>query len=262
MKKIKFLAFIFALVVVLIVAGCTYTNLSDNNIALSSVMSQETKDNAADHEESILGAGRIFGEIQELFHGYMESKLQDEYLVLVNKASRLDEDYVPETLVLPEVSFTASSDKIVRVMEKKAAEALEELFEAAREDGITLLANSGYRSYSVQENLYKRNLRLKGREHTEKYSAEPGASEHQTGLAMDIVSKDYQSLNEGFENTSAFQWLSENAYKYGFILRYLQGKEEITGYAYEPWHYRYVGQPYSEYITKNNLTLEEFLSKY
>ncbi|WP_426347947.1 M15 family metallopeptidase [Alloiococcus sp. CFN-8] len=258
----KYSILILGLIVLLLGAGCTYINVASNEVILSSVASQETEDKLIEDEGVALMAGTLISEVQELFHSYVRANLQDEYLILVNKEVRLEDTYEPKTLVLPEVPFTKSSDKIVRVMEEKAAKALEELFEAARDDGIMLLANSGYRSYSIQKNLYERNLRIKGRAHTEKYSAQPGASEHQTGLAMDIVAENYQSLDEGFENTEAFKWLSENAYKYGYILRYLEGKEDITGYGYEPWHYRYVGQPYSEYITRNNLTFEEFLSKY
>lgn len=262
MNKKTYPVLIFGLIIILSSVGCTYMNLPENKALLSSITAQSAEEEPEKYGGNALIAGAILSEVQELFHSFVKANLQDEYLMLVNKEVRLEESYEPETLILPNVSFTASSDIIVRVMEEKAAKALEELFEAAKEDGIILLANSGYRSYSIQKNLYETNLRVKGRAHTEKYSAQPGASEHQTGLAMDIVAQDYQSLDEGFDNTAAFKWLSENAYKYGFILRYLEGKEDITGYAYEPWHYRYVGLPYSEYITKNNLTLEEFLSKY
>lgn len=262
MKKKRYQLLIFGLTIILAAVGCTYMDLPEDKVILSSITAQETEEKPTEYNGAALMAGAILSEVQELFHAYVKANLEDEYLMLVNKEVNLAESYEPKTLVLPDVPFTASSDKVVRVMEEKAAKALEELFEAAREDGIILLANSGYRSYSIQKNLYETNLRVRGREHTEKYSAQPGASEHQTGLAMDIVAEDYQTLNEGFDNTEAFKWLSENAYKYGFILRYLEGKEDITGYAYEPWHYRYVGLPYSEYITKNNLTLEEFLSKY
>ena len=187
--------------------------------------------------------------------------LDDKYLVLVNKENRLEKSFVPEDLVLPKVAFVSTADPLDRVMEGKAARALEDMFSAAKKEGINLLGRSGYRSYSIQDTLYNSNVRKNGRNYADKYSAQPGASEHQTGLAMDIVSDEHLQLTTSFEDTEAFRWLSENAYKYGFILRYMKGKEGITGYNYEPWHYRYVGQPYSEYITKNKLTFEEFVEE-
>lgn len=182
-------------------------------------------------------------------------------ILLVNKSHRLDKDYVPKNLTLPKVKFTSSADDLVKKMDKEAALALEDMFNAAKQDGITLLGVSGYRSNAIQNNLYNSNVKRQGKSYADRYSAQPGASEHQTGLAMDILSIEYSSLNEGFENTKAFKWLEGNAYKYGYILRYPKGKENITGYAYEPWHYRYVGIEVSEKITKNKLTLEEYLGK-
>lgn len=182
-------------------------------------------------------------------------------ILLANKNHKLDKGYVPKNLTLPKVKFTSSADDLVKKMEKDAAVALEKMFEAAKQDGITLLGVSGYRSYAIQNNLYNSNVKRQGKSHADRYSAQPGASEHQTGLAMDMLSTEYSSLNEGFENTKAFKWLEDNAYKYGYILRYPKGKENITGYAYEPWHYRYVGIEVSEKITKNKLTLEEYLSE-
>lgn len=182
-------------------------------------------------------------------------------ILLVNKSHKLDKDYVPKNLVVPKVKFESSADNLVKKMDKEAAAALENMFNAAKQDGITLLGVSGYRSYDIQKNLYNSKVRINGKSHADKYSAQPGASEHQTGLAMDMLSIEYSSLNEGFENTKAFKWLEANAYKYGYILRYPRGKESITGYNYEPWHYRYVGKDASEDITKNKLTLEEYLEE-
>ncbi len=163
--------------------------------------------------------------------------------------------------MVPSVKFQDSADNLVRKMDKEAALALEEMFNAAKADGITLLGVSGYRSYEIQKSVYESNVKRNGQSHADKYSARPGASEHQTGLAMDMLSTEYSSLNAGFENTKAFKWLEANAYKYGYILRYPSGKESITGYNYEPWHYRYVGKEASEEITKNKLTLEEYLGE-
>ena len=101
-----------------------------------------------------------------------------------------------------------------------------------------------------------------GEAQTRSYTAEAGASEHQTGLAIDILSDEYSVLDEGFENTRAFKWLNENCYKYGFILRYLKGKEDITGYNYEPWHFRYIGNEEAAMeIMNRGLTFEEYINE-
>ncbi len=138
---------------------------------------------------------------------------------------------------------------------------MENLFNAAEEDGVNLLAVSGYRAYSYQEMLYNNKLATAGRVEADKYVAQPGASEHNTGLAMDVLSDEYSSLDEGFEQTQAYKWLEDNCYKYGFTIRYLKGKEDITGYNYEPWHLRYVGISEATEMSEKYITLEEYLNK-
>ena len=130
---------------------------------------------------------------------------------------------------------------------------------AAQKDGIYLNIVSRYRSYDVQEYLYK--------SYEEKYtnvdtfSAKPGYSEHQTGLAFDLNGEDQEtSSNEKFEGTEQYKWLNENAYKYGFILRYPKDKIDITGYKFEPWHYRYVGTEISYALKDRDITLEEYFN--
>ncbi|UOY94231.1 M15 family metallopeptidase [Ectobacillus sp. JY-23] len=183
---------------------------------------------------------------------------EESLLVLVNKERLLPPSYVPQDLVLPNVlrSPEASTENIY--MRKEAAQALEQLCRAAQAENLQLLAVSGYRSYEYQRKLYQRNIKTQGKEKTQAYSAPPGASEHQTGLAMDITSKaaNYQ-LNEAFGMTAEGQWLIEHAHEFGFIIRYNVSKQSITGYAYEPWHIRYIGNPYASYLQNNNLTLEE-----
>ena len=119
--------------------------------------------------------------------------------------------------------------------------------------GLNIPLVSGYRSYETQENLYNKYVKKDGEKKANTYSAKPGESEHQTGLAFDIG-----SVDRSFANTIEAKWLAENAYLYGFIIRYPKDKEEITGYNYEPWHLRYVGQELAKYLKKNNLTLEEY----
>ncbi len=139
-------------------------------------------------------------------------------------------------------------------MTKESANALEELVDAASKDGVYLYGLSGYRSYKTQKNLYEYNVETQGKSYSDKYVAKPGASEHQLGEAMDLASSSGW-ISEGCPEAN---WIANNAYKYGFIVRYESGKEDITGYNYEPWHVRYVGSEMSEKIYNDGITLEEF----
>ncbi|MEQ3594236.1 MULTISPECIES: M15 family metallopeptidase [Bacillus] len=179
---------------------------------------------------------------------------------VVNKEYGLPEDYKPEDLVIPNVPFSFSGTLEKSYLRKEAAEALERLFDLAKKEGIQLNAVSGFRSYDYQKNLYANNVKRKGQEHTDRFSAKPGHSEHQTGLTMDVSSKSANNeLELTFANTKEGKWLKENAHRAGFIIRYPKGKESITGYAYEPWHIRYVGD-IAESIYKKKLTLEEYMN--
>lgn len=183
----------------------------------------------------------------------------DDKLLLVNKMIGLEADFVPKPLMIPGVPFCFEEDVDKRYMRRDAAKALEEMFQGAYNEGITLIGVSGYRSYIRQQEIYEANIRLKGLEHTDRYSAKPGHSEHQTGLAMDVTCMDYfGELEEDFAYTKEGKWLEKNCYKYGFIIRYPKGREENTGYGYEPWHVRYVGRKAASYIFKYQIILEEY----
>lgn len=172
--------------------------------------------------------------------------------VCVNRKSQLSSDFVPPNLVLPNVKMAVSADRLY--MRQEAATALEELFKAAENDGINLYAVSGYRSYSYQSSIYNP---YSG------YSAPPGASEHQLGLAMDVTAAQYGgNLVTEFGYTSEGKWLAENAHKYGFVVRYLEGKEDLTGYYYEPWHIRYLGVELATELKEKSITLEEYYGEY
>lgn len=144
---------------------------------------------------------------------------------------------------------------------KEARAAFDEMKASAELSGIVLQAFSTYRSYEYQVSLYNRYVERDGAEAADRYSARPGYSEHQTGMAFDIGEENHEShwASASFGETEAAKWLMSNAYKFGFILRYPEGKEQITGYMYESWHYRYVGKDIAEQIFKRNLTLEEYL---
>ena len=180
----------------------------------------------------------------------------DIYLVLVNKEYKLPENYVPSKLELISNEF-ANENKYLR---EEAKIAFETLSKDAKNLGYRVVAVSTYRDYEYQDKLYNMYVEEKGIDYADKCSARPGHSEHQTGLAVDVEgsNRDYDE----FENSEEFVWMKENAYKYGFILRYPKGKEKITGFKYEPWHYRYVGLDVAKTIHDEKLTLEEYYDKY
>lgn len=185
------------------------------------------------------------------------SSNSSKYLMLVNKKNPLGLDYEPDNLVKPNVKFLRDTSDESRYMEETAAKALEELFQVAKSENINLIGSSAYRSYKSQVRVLKDEISSKGVDYANKYVAKPGKSEHQSGLSIDVT-------NEArcFDKTSPeAQWLANNAYRFGFILRYPEGKEDITGYNYEPWHIRYVGKYAAKEIYEKNITLEEYLNK-
>ena len=145
--------------------------------------------------------------------------------------------------------------------DNEARSAFSEMAAAAKLDGFDLTAFSTYRSYDYQTGLYERYVERDGKKAADRYSARPGYSEHQTGLAFDIgeVDQEQYFASSKFGDTDAGKWVANNAYRFGFILRYPEGKEKVTGYMYESWHFRYVGIEVAEEIYKQNVSLEEFL---
>ena len=174
----------------------------------------------------------------------------DSLTVLVNKYRLLPADYAPQVESVG-ASYGSGS------LRPQAAAAFRAMADAARADGISLRSVSAYRSYARQESTYNRWLSQDSQASVDTYSARPGASEHQTGLALDI---NVASLKAHFEDTPAYAWLAEHCAEYGFILRYPQGKEHITGYQFEPWHYRYVGVEVAQVCMDRGLTLEEYFA--
>jgi len=176
---------------------------------------------------------------------------------LVNKGRGLPTEYVPNGLIVPTVSVKAgvALDKQVR---NTLDAPLTDMFAAAQAAGHSLMVGSAYRSAPYQDMLFKTYVAQSGYELADKYSAHPGFSEHQTGLAVDLSTTSQQCfLSECFIDTEDGQWLADNAYKYGFTLRYLKGKEAITGYNFEPWHYRYVGVSLATALHQSGISLDE-----
>ncbi len=176
--------------------------------------------------------------------------------VLVNKYFSLGKDYVPSDLTVLDPQYAKEGIMLV----KEAKDAFSHLAEDARKEGVTIRGISSYRSYHYQELLYNRYVQSDGVEKADTYSARPGFSEHQTGLCIDVDdgNLDYESFGE----TESFRWMEKHAHEYGFILRYPKGKERITGYGYEAWHYRYVGPKIATALKKYSLTFDEYFMEF
>lgn len=216
------------------------------------------EDNSLNKDGTIMTNSNSKGNNSKI-HTESIDTVKDSYTVLVNKEYSLPADYIPNDLVVPDVLFNINFYDEKKLMRQVAATALEELFEAAKEEGLNFYAISGYRSYNRQKEIYDSNIATKGEEYTNRYSAKPGHSEHQTGLSMDVstISVDNR-LEPVFAYTPEGKWLAANAHRFGFIIRYPDSKEYLTGYSYEPWHVRYVGKDLAKYLYENNLTLEEY----
>ncbi len=182
----------------------------------------------------------------------------DQYTVLVNKYNQLSNDYIPNDLEKINPLYNTYG----LMLRHDTRIAFEEMCSDALNEGIHLEAISTYRSYYYQWKVYLMNITPymlldEYQIQRDKVSARPGHSEHQTGLAVDI-----NELEQSFADTIAGQWLAENAYRYGFILRYPKGKEQITGYDYEPWHFRFIGKDFAEAVYNSDLTYDEFYCRY
>lgn len=203
--------------------------------------------------------GSAVSESQDPQPDMTAEKDPDSIAVLVNKEYGLPEDYEPTDLVYPDVPFTFSEKIEKRKMRKVAASALEEMFAGAKKDGIYLAGVSAYRSYARQKTVFESYVARDGEEKAKTYSAVPGYSEHETGLAIDVSGSDGKCAAEDcFGGTKEAKWIAEHASEYGFIVRYPDGKEDITGYKYEPWHIRYVGKDIAKEIDERGITLEEY----
>lgn len=202
-----------------------------------------------------LGAAMMF----ESWGYMMPHQDPTDTLILVNKNNKAPA--VPVTLVKPDVQPTREAVSENIYMRPEAAAALEDLFEAAAQDGITLYATSGYRSYSTQKAIFERKLERMDEKQANASVAKPGYSEHQTGLAMDIEGETTKGtgLTEAFGESLEGIWTAEHCAEYGFIIRYPKGKTNITGYIYEPWHLRYVGKEAAAEITELGVTFEEYI---
>lgn len=179
-------------------------------------------------------------------------------LILVNKATPVDLAYAPADLRLPTVPYRTDKSQEEVMVRAALIEPLSTMFADAKAAGIELMIGSAYRSSKLQEMYFTSYSTAHGETEAEKYSAHPGTSEHQLGLAVDLTTVDRNCyLVECYGDTQAGKWLAENAHHYGFILRYPKGKTGITGYNYEPWHFRYLGVNIATATYESGLTYEE-----
>jgi D-alanyl-D-alanine carboxypeptidase len=179
--------------------------------------------------------------------------------VVVNKQRSLPDNYIPADLVEPQIPFTFKAIVEKRMLRSVAAKALEQLVAQAEKENIHLFGVSGYRSYATQKSVFGGNVQDKGTVEANKVSAQPGQSEHQTGLAIDLTNNvPEDQLVESFGDSKEGVWLAAHAADFGFIIRYMKGKESLTGYSYEPWHIRYVGKEIAEEVYAGQMTLEQY----
>lgn len=238
-------------------------SVKKNNTAQNQNQADNSQKEKAPQKNDSLSLDAIFfNEVKEV-DGKSVIQNPTNIMALVNKQYFLPESYIPGDLVQPEVAFSFGGEKVEKsFLRKEAASALAQMFTDAKITGIELYAVSGYRSYSRQKAVFDAEVIRVGEEQAILAVAIPGASEHQTGLSMDISSKSNNfDLTEGFADTNEGKWLAENAHRFGFILRYPKGKEGITNYEYEPWHFRYVGKKAAATIFDHKWTLEEYFNE-
>lgn len=231
-----------------------HTESSDSKDSKKSKDSKDSKAEDEDEEES----GRSKADQKKL-----DQDIEDGYLILVNKdkENHISSSYKPEDLEHVKY-YAADRSEEGRYLRAEASKQFQKLSEDAAEEGLDIVVTTAYRSYSFQSVLFNNYVKQKGEAEANKTSARPGESEHQTGLAADLSCKaiDYRNSSD-FGNTEEGKWVAENCYKYGFIIRFPNHQEGITGYTYEPWHIRYVGKTAAKEIFDEDITLEEYIEE-
>lgn len=192
----------------------------------------------------------------EVYTNVKKVDISKNETMLINKYYKLDSSYVPKNLVEMSNKYSYDGNKTT----EEVYEAYKNMWNAANLEGLTLIVTSSYRDYDSQNQVWESYSNSKGEEFADSKAARAGHSEHQSGLALDIVTYNIQSND--FENTEEFKWLEKNAHKYGFILRFPKDKEDITGYSYESWHYRYVGIDIATKVKNAGITYDEYYAYY
>ena len=242
----------------LLLAGCTskyssYQNSGTKDKEVSSVIDLSTKES---QEPTIEETSEPTPQVSE--EPVLDFTSGDSLLLLANKSHKLPDGYAPSDLV----TTTMPCSNGTAYMRVEANNALTSMYNDAQNDGVSLMISSAYRSESYQTSLYNGYVSSYGAASADRISSRPGYSDHQTGLACDFVNGLASDFEESFESTSSGIWLAQHAHEYGFIMRYPKGKEEITGYSYEPWHFRYIGVDYATkmYEQDPTLTFEEYFN--
>ncbi len=193
----------------------------------------------------------------EYYEHEIPADVNKENLLIVNKYYKLSDDFEPKNLVTISNKYAYDNNQIT----EEANDAYISMWNAANEDGYKLIVNSSYRNYQDQEDVYDSIKQSKGSSQADKVAARPGHSEHQSGLAIDVFEINNQ-LTGTFKDSPAYQWLQDNAYLYGYIERYPENKEDITGYSFESWHWRYVGKEVAKIIHDEDITYDEYYAYY
>ena len=193
-------------------------------------------------------------------NAYEETKESDttkNILININKYYKVNEDYEPSEITNINLQYAYANNKLAKV----ANDAYIAMWNAAKESDLKLIVNTSYRTYKSQETMYENTKAASGTRAADNQVARPGHSDHQSGLSIDVFEINSQTMAT-FKDSPAYVWLKENAYKYGFIERYPEGKEYITGFTYEPWHWRYVGEEAAKKIQEENITFDEYYAYY
>ncbi len=193
---------------------------------------------------------------RDYYDNPVQTRPEQKEFMIVNKYHFLDKDYAPEDIIKTSLTYSYENNSL----NETTCLAYQEMAEAAKLDGYTILIISSYRNYQSQEDLWNGRKALYGTRKADEYAARAGHSEHQTGYAVDVG--DFYDGDDKFGETESYKWMINNSYKYGFILRYPKEKENITGYSYEPWHYRYVGKEIAKIIYDEQITFDEYYAYY
>ena len=255
---------IFLLLVVLVIALCVKCVSGCTDSRKEGPSDKPVKENVIDPSEVELQGDEPPTGDDKSIRGIPDLKDVLTYddgdlMVLVNKYHGVTRDYEPKDMVEVEMSMAAWDNIQIK---KEAYDAFTEMFNDAASQGYSFCICSGYRSYEYQQELFENALTTQSEAEAHMFSAYPGRSEHHTGLAIDITSESMDwALSQDFASYPEGRWLDEHCQDYGFILRYPEGKEDITGYQYEPWHFRYVGKEVAKDIMSRGITFEEYLGE-
>jgi len=254
-KEIKRLMMASVLVFLLVLGACSDDDIVYNLIEGTEYVPDELTETEDEPREPVQFCG--LADPDEA--GTISNEEALSYLVLVNRCYRVSSEFSPEDLSPINVESVRILEGSHHLLRESAARAVEELFQAAEEDGVILVASSGYRSYAWQTHFHTNAVANHGLEEGRRISAVPGHSEHQLGLALDLSTRELDgALVQAFTSTPEGIWVNQNAHRFGFIISYPEGREEDTGFIYEPWHIRFVGVEAATEIFNAGQILEEF----